>query len=316
MGNLSPTHIDTFAFFAADACRRTALEIDGGLRPTEGRRFDPVRFRARNARLSDAAPTLDRNGFQLRRVVTAAREGMSDGEVEATFISEAKALVRSLTGSREVDLYNRQCRTGFSGLAADDPRRLKPAIGGAPGAYAVRAHTDVSPWLERLRGWQDRARGRHFALYNVWRSTDFGGPIEQMPLALCDVRNISFDDMIATCSYDMMPTGEGVVAYFLAHSPFQCWYYFPRMTVDEALVFRLYDTREPNPARRGVFHVAVKDPDSPPDARPRQSMETRVLAFFEEETEPEARRARFMAELPPVPDSLDRRLRRRPVRSP
>ena len=302
-----PPHIDTFALFASGASRGATRVIDGGVRPIEELRFDPSRLRVHNARLPDRAPTLDRNGFQLARIDTGANGGMTGPELEAAFISEAQALVQSLTGGRDASLYNRMCRTGFSGLAADDPRGLKPAIGGAPTGYALRVHTDVSPLLERLPGWQDRTRGHHFALYGVWRSTDFGGPVEQMPLALCDARNVSFEDMVATISNDLLP-----MTYVLARNPFQYWHYFPRMTAEEAVVLRLYDTREPDPARRGVFHVAVEDPTSPPDARPRLSMETRVLVFFEKETEPEARRARFLAEMPPMPDSAGPRHTRHP----
>jgi hypothetical protein len=57
------------------------------------------------------------------------------------------------------------------------------------------------------------------------------------------------------------------------------WFYFPRMRRDEALVFKVYDSLQDGRARF-TPHTSFDDPDSPPDAPPRQSIEARALAFF------------------------------------
>ena len=71
-------------------------------------------------------------------------------------------------------------------------------------------------------------------------------------------------------------TGEN---YSLRHSRAHRWYYFPRQTKDECLVFKVYDKKEDGP--RFVFHTAFDDPSSPPDAPPRRSIEARAIAFFD-----------------------------------
>lgn len=162
----------------------------------------------------------------------------------------------------------------------------------------------MSPWVELLPEWDAFFQGRHGAIYNVWRSTDLDRPIESMPLAVCRAQSVALDDMVATWAPGLFPGGDGFVSYHLVHNASQTWFYYPRMTPEEALVMRFYDTREQLGSRRGVFHVAVEDPDTPPSAKRRESVDIRVAAAFEDETERDARRSRFLAEIPPIPDAL------------
>ncbi len=51
------------------------------------------------------------------------------------------------------------------------------------------------------------------------------------------------------------------------------------MTRDEALVFKVFDT-DASAGVRYTAHTAFDDPTSPPDAKPRESIEMRAFAFF------------------------------------
>ena len=64
------------------------------------------------------------------------------------------------------------------------------------------------------------------------------------------------------------------------YSPGQRWYYFPRITPTETLIFRQYDTREEALNRRTVFHTAAVDPTSPPNAHDRYTIEVRMQAVY------------------------------------
>jgi len=83
---------------------------------------------------------------------------------------------------------------------------------------------------------------------------------------------------------DMIPTerrypdrvGE---TYHLTFNPSHRWYYFPEMQRNEALVFKCYDSKRDGRSRFSA-HSAFEDPNSPPDAPPRESIEIRTLAFF------------------------------------
>jgi hypothetical protein len=51
------------------------------------------------------------------------------------------------------------------------------------------------------------------------------------------------------------------------------------MTPDEALIFKVFDTNA-DAGVRFTAHSAFDDPNTPADARPRESIELRALAFF------------------------------------
>jgi hypothetical protein len=115
---------------------------------------------------------------------------------------------------------------------------------------------------------------RRFAIIQVWRPIRH--PVETDPLAICDARSVSFDDFVI--SERRYPNRIGQT-YVVANNPNHRWYWFPRMRRDEALVFKVYDSAKDGRAR-WTAHTAFPDPLSPPNARPRESIEIRTLAFF------------------------------------
>ena len=304
MSRCDPTHIDTAAFFVRDRLRDTVMADAASMDLAERRRWwRPVPVRIRNARLLDPPPTLDSHGFELVRVESAVHAGQQIDERRTMYRAEARRIVEALTGCRQSRALNWVYRGGFHGLRPGDLLNRSAPDAGMVTHYAERAHTDVSPWVELQPEWNLFLNGRHGAIYNVWRSTDLGGPVERMPLAVCHFRHIASRDMVAAWTSGLLPNGAGFITYNLAYDAFQQWFYYPRMTPDEVLVLKLYDTREGVGCRRGVFHMAVRDPSTPPGARRRESVDIRVGTAFEDETERDARRARFLAELPPIPDA-------------
>ena len=67
----------------------------------------------------------------------------------------------------------------------------------------------------------------------------------------------------------------------LALSAGQKAYYVSAMTTSEALLFKGFDTRTDLP--RFVAHASFRHPDTPEDAPPRESIELRAFAFWDEE---------------------------------
>src|SRR5262249_25768634 len=97
------------------------------------------------------------------------------------------------------------------------------------------------------------------------------------PLAICDARSIA--------ERELLPTEEGVKheVYLFKFSPRHRWFYFPKMERDEALLIKCFDSHNDGRARL-TAHTAFDDPTSPPDARPRESIEVRTMAFFSPES--------------------------------
>lgn len=66
------------------------------------------------------------------------------------------------------------------------------------------------------------------------------------------------------------------------------FYYIKDMSPDEVLLLKCYDSwgeGEPG-GKKGLAvrtpHTAFEDPATPPDAKPRESIEVRALVFYEE----------------------------------
>ena len=120
------------------------------------------------------------------------------------------------------------------------------------------------------------AAGR-FAFINVWRSIDPDHPVARNPLAVCDENSIDDDDKFL---YELRfpdRTGEN---YSLKHSDAHAWYYYPDMTADECLIFKVFDKKPDGP--RFVFHTAFDDPRTTDASPPRKSIEIRTIAFYDD----------------------------------
>ena len=143
-----------------------------------------------------------------------------------------------------------------------------------------RVHNDYTEWSgpQRVRdilpAEADDLLSRRFAIVQVWRPIRH--PVETFPLAICDARSLSAENLVI--SERRYPNRVGQT-YAITYNPAQRWYWFPRMRRDEALVFKVYDSLLDGRAR-WTAHTAFDDPTAPPDARPRESIEIRTLAFF------------------------------------
>ena len=84
-------------------------------------------------------------------------------------------------------------------------------------------------------------------------------------LALCDAQSLSEENLVASDLKYPDRTGE---TYSITYNPDQRYYYFPKLQPDEPVLIRC------------SAHTGFDDPNSPPDAPPRESLEVRTLVFF------------------------------------
>ena len=147
-----------------------------------------------NARLSDPPPTLETNGFQLVDTGTQVRNLHDQDAITTDFYRECSDLITTITGCSETRLLQHQYRNGYGGLPEGHPRGNKPTANGSEGTYGG-IHSDVSPYSED--GFEKIVKGKHFQMYNVWRSTNLEQDILVMPLAICDMTTVSPEDIIA-----------------------------------------------------------------------------------------------------------------------
>jgi hypothetical protein len=242
----------------------------GSLDVRSGGTPDPRRVTMYNGRPHTSEFNLERDGFRFVPHDTKVRDFFDEAEVRSTYYAEMEALIKQESGARRVVVFDHTLRT------ADDALREQAKIR----EVVRRAHNDYTEWSgpQRVRDIlpdeADELLKRRFAIIQVWRPIRH--PVETDPLAIADARSVAFDDFVI--SERRYPNRIGQT-YAITYNPAHKWFWFPRMRRDEALVFKVYDSEKDGRAR-WTAHTAFDDPTSPPNARPRESIEIRTLAFF------------------------------------
>jgi hypothetical protein len=242
----------------------------GGTDVRTGGTVDPHRVPIHNARLHSDPFVLDREGFRFVRHDTAVADFFDEDQVRRVYYPEMEALVKAESGASRVVVFDHTLRT------ADDEQREARKIR----EVVRRVHNDYTEWSgpQRVRDLlpqeADDLLQRRFAIVQVWRPIRH--PVESFPLAICDARSIAPDDFVVNERRYPNRIGQ---TYAITYNPEHRWYWLPRMRREEALVFKVYDSLKDGHARWSA-HTAFDDPTSPPNARPRESIEIRTLAFF------------------------------------
>ena len=235
-------------------------------------KYENHTLRIHDLRPAAAALSLDEEGFLLVPHRSAVRDFYDDAEVRTAYYPEIAELVSRQSGAVHVLVFDHTIRRRVEGT--------EDRTAGAPRQPVPRVHNDytVSSGPQRVRDIcgedADELLRRRFSIINVWRP--IRGPLEDSPLAICDARSIPLEDFVATDLIYHDRTGE---IYNVRFNPAHRWFYAPRMSRDEALMFRCYDSATDGRARF-VAHTAFEDPMTPQVVIPRESIEVRALAFY------------------------------------
>jgi cation transport regulator ChaB len=241
-------------------------------RRTTGR-YEQKMMPIRNARPLRASLALDRQGFVLVDHATRMRDFYDADELKRVYYAEAVELVKQVSGASRVFLFDHTLRSGDE--SEREARLIREPV--------LSAHNDYTEWSgpQRVRDLlpdeAEQLLSRRFAIIQAWRS--IAHPIVKNPLTIADARTIASEDLHV--SERRYPDRVGQT-YRLSFNPAHQWYYFPEMRRDEALVFKVFDSKKDGRARF-VPHTSFDNPLAPADALPRRSIEIRTLAFFDEE---------------------------------
>jgi len=116
---------------------------------------------------------------------------------------------------------------------------------------------------------------KRFLIINVWRSIN--GVVQHSPMTLCSADSIAPEDVVSVKRMAKNHEGELQLAVW---NPNHQWYYFPKMSMQEALIFKTFDSAVDGRARYTVY-TASDDPTSTTDSPSRESIETRCLVFLD-----------------------------------
>src|SRR5260370_39794036 len=218
--------------------------------------------------------SLDVNGFMLRPHETAVKDFYDPDEVKSVYYPEVERLLKRVTGAERVLVFDHIVRNRV--LAERGEKGAREPAKFVHNDYTLKsAPRRVRDYLPEEA---DRLVKNRFAEINVCRA--IRGPVESSPLALCDALSIGADDAVPIDLVYRDRVGE---IYGVLYNPKHRCYYFPRMTPNEAILLKCYDSKDDGRARF-TAHTSFDDPNSPPNAAPRESIEGRALLFWAPET--------------------------------
>jgi len=219
------------------------------------------------------------NGFLLLSHVTVVKDW---DDVPSAFCDEIEEIIRIrlLPGKRlEIQQRPTPMRRGRGttnpqygqGVHSDGPLTAELY---AENVRAFAGEEARDWWLERYL--RDEVAG--FMSIDFWRTTNMEGPLHHMPLALCAPNSLQRCDVVPMEFIGIAPEGNLSHHLALRFDAAQRWYFYPEMTGDEVLAFKLCEFWKDQPDARpqNCFHSAFCDPRAPPDAKERQSCEHRV----------------------------------------
>jgi hypothetical protein len=236
--------------------------------------LEPRRVTIRDARPLAAAGelSLDKSGFERIAHTSALTDFSDDAAIRSIYYSESERVLLKATGAEKVVVFDHTLRDSLSGSRAtaslrEPVRRVHNDQTFVSGPRRVRDHLPADEVAQRLK--------HRFAIINLWRPLDV---VEQLPLALCDARSIAASDLVPSDLVYKDKVGE---TFSFTYNPAHRWYYFPKLRPDEALLLKIYDSRDDGTARL-TAHTAFEDPTTPEGAAPRRSIELRALVFWKE----------------------------------
>lgn len=218
--------------------------------------------------------SLDREGFALREFHSAFEQWQDDEAIRRYFYDEVAEFVRRDVGARRVVIFDHTIR------ARSNEKQQTSEDTTSQRAPVMLVHCDYTPNSGPLRvrqllpGEADELLNSRVAFYNFWKPLK--RTVEERPLAMCDVTSSTQQDFITMKLRYRDRDGE---IFVMRYSPRHHWWYFSRMTPDQVILLKTYES-ETDGRARFIGHSAFDDPDTRPDAPMRESIEVRTMAFF------------------------------------
>lgn len=255
--------------------------------------------------------TLQKQGFQWVHWPTTQKNWDDDEDIKQGYYADCEELLKKAAGASHAYAFNHVLRSEDWEAVMQDIEKYKDHELETRSANNRYIHCDysyrgaeqfyqrlvVNGKREDLKRLAANPRCR-WALINLWRPRK---TIERDALCVADAHSIKDDELAEQTirwlkSEDLteeMKAHPNINKYqqngqdtFLwavkppADPTTHRWYYASRMTPDEAVLFKMYDSRDDGQARR-VPHTSFKGPKD--HGPPRQSVELRAFVFWEDQ---------------------------------
>ncbi|KAF9729553.1 hypothetical protein PMIN03_012447 [Paraphaeosphaeria minitans] len=218
---------------------------------------------------------LDKNGFSVHSFKTSHSDWENEEAVRSAFYPEVVDFLKDTLGAKRVLVFDHTIRTEKNARKA-----LTDEKNTTQRSPVMLVHCDYTAESGPLRVRQllpneaDDLLSRRVAFINVWKPVN--RIVEERPLAMIDVKSCKDEDFFKLHLHYRDRDGEN---YVLQHSDTHKWWYFPKMTPEQIILLKTFES-EGDGRARFVGHSAFVDPTSLEDAPPRESIEIRTICFF------------------------------------
>ena len=298
----------------------TRRDRNGSDSAFEGIVLDRRELPVRDARRleSEQRRTVEANGFErlTRPLERAELDFLDHGQVVRDYYRDCERVVQDATGAAQAFAFDHNVRSAQgkrSRARVRGGQEVQSPAHVVHGDYTLTSgparlrelsrppsgNDTLRPFLPEGRSLipptsveRSLAQAGRFAIINVWRNIG-AEPVATDPLGLCDARTVEPADLVVFEIHYVDRVGEN---YFAKHSPGHDWYFYPGLTRDEVLLIKQWDSAGALSRSRGAegdgaagaegpcsfsFHSAFEDPDAPPEAPDRWSIEVRCAVLYD-----------------------------------
>lgn len=236
---------------------------------------------------------IDVTGFQALYSPSAVDPNLildgTDEQVKEVYYGEVEELLKNVTGANHIVFFDHTIRRVRPDQLEDSPSTRQPV---------QRVHVDQTPISAhaRVKRHAPNISWKRFQLINVWRPLK--NIVYDYPLAVADFRSVDvINDLIPTTLVypPPLPNGE---TYSIVYNPQHRWHYWSKMTPDEVLLLKCYDSASRSLSKvkksaaevdetllRDVAgltpHTAFYDVEGAKEGPSRNSIEVRALVFYD-----------------------------------
>jgi hypothetical protein len=271
------------------------IEINASADGKRAQNYDneTVQVTVHDIRGQESDTHIDVTGFQaLHSPSTVDPDLILNGteeQVKEAYYGEVEELIKRVTGANHVVFFDHTVRKVRPGVSDSTPANRQPVL---------RAHVDQTPLSahKRVERHAPDVPWKRFQLINVWRPLK--NTVYDYPLAVADFRSIDvINDLVPTTLVypPPLPNGE---TYSVSYNPQHRWCYWSKMTPDEVLLLKCYDSasralttvkESAAPVDETLLqdvagltpHTAFHDVQAAEQGPSRQSIEVRALVFYE-----------------------------------
>ncbi|KAI1798152.1 hypothetical protein LXA43DRAFT_978982 [Ganoderma leucocontextum] len=235
----------------------------------------PHQIEVENIRGKEHTVSLDTTGFQFVRRAVPHTTFESDDVVQKEYYPQSIDVVKELTGASRAVVFDHTIRRRRPGEIEDSPDKRQPV----PQVHIDQTEESAIARVHRHLPAEEvpQLLSKRFQIINLWR------PIKNAaydwPLALCDYRTVDRSDDLVPSALKY-PDRDGQT-FSVKFNPAHKWKYQRGMEPDEFVLIKCYDSQDNSTTAIFTPHTAFEDRTTPKDAPLRESIELRLLVFYD-----------------------------------